>query len=168
MGCVCDKCIQEYQERPLSPIPSSPPIKGDKRLRSDMEESDMDVEPELKKFNIPYPDILLEDTIVNLKILRPEDYDDVEETVTDFCSAKNPDPEFEASEPDPEFTSEMDWYMWRPIYIDSYRTPAGYVFGHWVTYNEGCKSKPKAKLYTPEEAIQMFCPLNMVRRYGGH
>ena len=82
--CVCDVCVPKYQEVPL--------------IDSDMEadlESMYEEEQQCKKVNIPYADSLLEDAIGNLKLIKPEDYDDMEESVHDFCSAKNPDPPYE-------------------------------------------------------------------------
>ena len=97
---------------------------------------------------------MLDDAIVNMKIIRPDDYD-VDETDEDFCSAKNPDPEYEEPEPS-QSRPEMDWDLWRPVFLDTYRPPIGCVFGHWVKQNTGLKVKPEVKLYSHEEARRLF------------
>ena len=155
-GCTCSDCAPEYQEIPVSP----PPTPGqEKRSRSsEDDETDID-EPDLKKVCIPYPGELLDDAIINMKVIRAEEYD-MDEADTDFCSAKNPDPEYELPDPGPD-QSVMEWDMWRPSYLRSYRPPAGSVFGGWADHNIGLKCKPEVKLYTHEEAVKLFCPLNM-------
>ena len=70
-GCVCSEFITEYQEMTF--------------LTESESEDDL---PELNKVDIPYPDDLLEDAVCNLSIIRPDDYDNEQETVADFCSAK--------------------------------------------------------------------------------
>ena len=121
--------------------------------------SESESEYECNKVYIPYPDDLLEDAIDNINCIRPEDY--VIEHINDFCSAKNPDPPFEAPEPDPE-ALESTWYMWGPMFIETYRPLVNMVFEDWAPEVLGMiKFKPLPILCTHEEAIKKFCPLNM-------
>ena len=167
VGCVCKDCVTEYQQPqeddddlPLTP-PTSPssPSRGVKRSHEETDTDQKREEPVFKKLEIPYPDELLDDAIINMKIIRPDDYD-VDESDEDFCSAKNPDPEYEDTEPCMLASVEI-WDEWRPFYMESYRPPLGLVFGHWAKQNTGLRVKPEAKLYTHEEARLLFCPLRM-------
>ena len=166
-GLVVLDCVTEYQQPqedddglPLTP-PTSPssPSQGVKRSHEETDTDQEREEPVFKKLEIPYPDELLDDAIINMKIIRPDDYE-VDESDEDFCSAKNPDPEYEDTEPCMLASVEI-WDEWRPFYMKSYRPPLGLVFGHWAKQNMGLRVKPEAKLYTHEEARLLFCPLRM-------
>ena len=135
------ECIPKYQEMPVI-------------IESESEYEVPD------KIYIPYPDDLLEDCITNMKIIRPEDFEIIEH-INDFCSAKNPYPPYEAPEPHPD-ALESTWYVWRPMFIETYRPPVDMVFEGWGPEVLGMnKCKPWPKLCSREEAIEKFCPLNM-------
>ena len=161
VGCICNDCITEYQqpEDSENELPMTPPTSPSRKRSRSENDTDNHDEPVFKKLEIPYPDELLDDAQINMQIIRPEHYD-VGETIEEFCSAKNPDPEYEDTEPGP-YATECVWDQWRTIYTETYRPPAGFVFGHWVHQNTGLKYKPEAKLYSHEEARELFCPLNM-------
>ena len=82
VGCVCKDCVTEYQQPqeddddlPLTP-PTSPssPSRGVKRSHEETNTDQEREEPVFKKLEIPYPDELLDDAIINMKIIRPDDY----------------------------------------------------------------------------------------------
>ena len=85
----------------------------------------------------------MDDAKINMQIIRPDDYD-VYETDEDFCSSKNPVPEYEDTEPCMLASVEI-WDEWRPLYMETYRPPLGLVFDNWVKQNTGLKAKPEVK-----------------------
>ena len=98
-----------------------------------MEDYDDELEDEPDKVCIPYADDLLEDAVQQLSAIRPEDYDNQDETFDDFCSAKNPDWPHKDPEPsaDPE-TPDTTWHLYRAEFRESYRPPLGMVFEDWA------------------------------------
>ena len=135
------KEITEYQEIPVSPASS-------------------EEEAEPSGDHVPFADEILQDCVHGLQLIYPKDYD-VHEYLHEFCSAKHPDPPYEAPQPDPG-ASDMAWHVWRPLYRETYRPPVGQVFEDWCPEATGYwKRKPQAMLCSTSEAVLRYCPLNM-------
>ena len=147
--CVCNSEfppeyheITEYQEIPM------------------FDDDSLDAVPENNTDKVPFAADILKDCLHGLELIYPKDYE-VDEYLHDFCSAKHPDPPYEAPQP-AELAPDMEWYVWRPLYRETYRPPAGQVFEDWAPEPTGAwKRKPQAMLCSTSEAVQRYCPLNM-------
>ena len=141
--CICEgEFPPEYQEIPMfdSPVDSNP--------------------PEDHSDKVPFAEDILKDCLHGLEVIYPKDCD-VYEHLHDFCSAKHPDPPYEAPQPS-QGAPDMEWHLWRPLYRETYRPPAGQVFEDWAPEpTRDWKRKPQAMLCSTNEAVQRYCPLNM-------